>query len=497
MRSGIQAAKVGLMVTIGMLASFGVYQYVEERASGDDGYAVYAIFDDVQGLIPKSRVLMAGLTVGRIEDISLTGGRARIDISVQPDVVLYGDAQVAVRATSLLGESVLILVPGSGGDRIADGSEISVAVDSGGLPNMMRNMEAISRSLRAVGEQLERSFGTDEGGQRLESSLRNLSESLEAVNRTIRTNEEFINSTIRSVADTAGAAGPRVLSILENIDVATRDVRGLIGNNRGGIDDALGNVDETVASIRRASEQFEEVLSDVHEVTERTAAGEGTLGRLTSDDSLIDDVEGVVASVEEIVGGYNRLQTIVGLRSEYNLLANTFKAYLSLRLQPRDDRYNLIQLVDDPRGSTQLSQTTVRTTPPREGEPAFYQETRVTTRDAFRFSFMLAKRISFATFRFGIMENTGGLGVDLNFFNDQLEINLDAFAIGQQQFPRMRARLAYEVMERLWLLAGVDDAFNDSRDFFLGGTIRFNDEDLKMLLPFMGGTLSSVTGGTR
>jgi len=52
-------------------------------------------------------------------------------------------------------------------------------------------------------------------------------------------------------------------------------------------------------------------------------------------------------------------------------------------------------------------------------------------------------------------------------------------------------------MERLWLLAGVDDAFNDSRDFFLGGTIRFNDEDLKMLLPFMGGTLSSVTGGTR
>ena len=87
-----------------------------------------------------------------------------------------------------------------------------------------------------MGEQLERSFGTDEGGQRLESSLRNLSESLEAVNRTIRTNEDFINSTIQNVADTTGAAGPRVLRILENIEVATQDVRGLIGNNRGGID---------------------------------------------------------------------------------------------------------------------------------------------------------------------------------------------------------------------------------------------------------------------
>ena len=98
--------------------------------------------------------------------------------------------------------------------------------------------------------------------------------------------------------------------------------------------------------------------------------------------------------------------------------------------------------------------------------------------------------ISFATFRFGIMESTGGLGLDLHVFDDRLELNTDIFAIGVQTFPRLRARLAFEIVNRLWVVAGVDDALNDSADFFMGLQIRFNDQDLRSLLPFLGGALS-------
>ena len=45
------------------------------------------------------------------------------------------------------------------------------------------------------------------------------------------------------------------------------------------------------------------------------------------------------------------------LRSEYNFLANTLKTYFSLRLEPREDRYFLIQLVDDPRGDISVTET--------------------------------------------------------------------------------------------------------------------------------------------
>jgi phospholipid/cholesterol/gamma-HCH transport system substrate-binding protein len=37
----------------------------------------------------------------------------------------------------------------------------------------------------------------------------------------------------------------------------------------------------------------------------------------------------------------------------------------------------------------------------------------------------------------------------------------------------------------LWLLGGVDDIFSDTRrDYFVGLQLKFNDEDLKTILPF-------------
>ena len=51
--------------------------------------------------------------------------------------------------------------------------------------------------------------------------------------------------------------------------------------------------------------------------------------------------------------------------------------------------------------------------------------------------------------------------------------------------PRWRVSLAYEFIPRLWLLGGVDDIFSATRrDYFVGMQLRFNDEDLKTILPF-------------
>ena len=51
--------------------------------------------------------------------------------------------------------------------------------------------------------------------------------------------------------------------------------------------------------------------------------------------------------------------------------------------------------------------------------------------------------------------------------------------------PRWRLSLGYEFVHRIWLLGGVDDVFSpDRRDYFIGLQLRFNDEDLKTILPF-------------
>lgn len=488
MRDTWKSAKVGLLVVLALAASYATYLLVEERAGGDDGYVIWALFEDAQGLVPKSRVVIAGISVGYIEDIRLQDGQARVDMFIHDGVPIHEDGWVTKEQASLLGEAILVINPG-GPDAplLENGDRIAVSESAPGTEDILRVVAEIADSVQRVTTQLERSFGTDEAGQQMASALENLSGALEAMNRSIQQNEEVIARTLRNVEETTSVAGPQIIRILEDVEVVTRDVRGILDENRDGIAQAGGNATEAIASINRAAHQLENVLADVEQVTGRTAAGEGTIGRLTQDETLIDEVEGVVEGVGDIVGGISRLQTIVELRSEYNFLANTFKNYVSLRIQPREDRYYLFQLINDPRGLTEFEQTTVRRSPPAEGEPAFYQETRVTTRDAFRFSLMFAKRIHFATFRFGILESTGGVGVDFHMLDDELELTLDVFAFGEQRFPRVRTRLAYEVVQRLWILGGVDDSLNETSDFFLGAQLRFNDEDLKSILPFASG----------
>ena len=85
MRETWNAARVGLMVVLGLIVTIAVYRYVDERASTDSGYGVYALFDDVQGLVAKSRVLVAGIPVGYISQIRLEGDKARVDLRIPTD----------------------------------------------------------------------------------------------------------------------------------------------------------------------------------------------------------------------------------------------------------------------------------------------------------------------------------------------------------------------------------------------------------------------------
>lgn len=477
-----------------------VWRMVDERSGAERGYRVYAMFANAQGLVAKSRVTVAGIPVGYIQSIRLEGALARIDMVVQSDVPLYDDASVSRRSATLLGGFLLSISPGTPGQRqLVDGDEIRAVEETPDTADIMDDVGAIAASVRAVAGQVERVFGTDEGGRQMASALSNLTEALEAVNRTIRTNEEAVNNTLSNIEDITTRAAPRLDDILANLDQITSDVRSVIRNNREGLNEGVAEVGPTISSINRAAQQLELVLEDVGEITGRTAAGEGTVGRLTSDENLIDEVEEVAENVNDIVGGLARLRTVIGLRSEYLFLTNAFKNYLDIRIAPSEDRYFFIQLVDDPRGATTFSQTVVQTSPPKRDEPASFTEIRQSTTQSLLFSLQLAKRIYWMTLRFGILESSGAIGMDLNLFDDRFEINADLFRFNEQVFPNLRIRLAYEIVPTLFVLGGVDNILNsdftaatlNGGDFFLGAMLRFTDHDLTGLIPFLGGAIPS------
>jgi phospholipid/cholesterol/gamma-HCH transport system substrate-binding protein len=479
-----KAAKVGLFVLVVTAAGLFIYRFVSRTTGTAGGYTVFAEFKDATGLAPQSRVMMAGIAVGTIRSIRLDHGLARIDVVMSPGVALHDDATASKRMTSILGEFFVALTPGTEGKPVLhDGDQIKIVIDSVTTDQILLDVARIADRVKVVSENLATAFGSPEAQTQMHDTLKHLAEVTDALNQTVRENRDTIRNTLLNVEGIADRSGPQLNQILENVKQITGDVKNLLAENKGEVQGSVGKVRETIDRVDRASASLESALVHINSVAERIDKGEGTVGRLTKDEALIDEVQGVAEGVNDVVGSISRLQTIVGLRADYNFVANTIKSYVELRLQPSEDKYYLVEVINDPRGRTSIEQIDVDTTDPTR--PAHYRDVRTVTSNAFRFSLMFAKRIGPFTGRFGIKESTGGLGLDTHLLKDRFEIQQDLFGFGEQLTPRWRIALSYEFIKRLWMLAGVDDVFmRDRRDYFVGLQLRFNDHDLKGILPF-------------
>ena len=477
------AAKVGVFAVVTLVAGVFIYSFASKSTGSGSGYRVYALMTDASGLAKHSHVRVAGIPVGSIEAIKLQGNQARIDVRVNEDVPLYRDATISRVASSLLGEYFLAITPGTEGrPRLEDGDRIQVGVQSVSTDEIMRQVSAIATDVKKVTEALAESVGSDQGKDNLKSTLENLAQVTDALNQTVRENRVSLRNIFQNVERITAEGRPEIREILENVRSSTDEVRELVSRAENG-QAKDGEVRQIVDKVNRASSSLENALKNLDDVSGRLERGEGTLGRLTKDEKLIDEVEGVAETVNEFVGGVSRLQTIVMMRTDYQFLASTVKSYIELRLQPREDKYYVIEVVNEPRGLTLYEQIDVDTTNPND--PPHYREVRTITTNTLRFSLQFAQSFGPFTGRFGLKESTGGVGLDISLFENRFELRQDLFGFGEVVLPRYRVSLGYEFVKRFWLLGGVDDVLSRTRrDYFVGVALKFNDEDLKTILPF-------------
>src|SRR5215831_9989669 len=209
-----QAAKVGLFVVLTGAAAYGIYRFISPQVAGGAGYTVHAYIHDATGLAPRSRVTIAGIPVGSLDSIRLENGAARLDVKVRNDVALYDNATLGKKSASLLGESVVVLTPGTPDNRkLHDGDEIHIIVEQTTPGDIMDEVKEIADSVKAVAAQLANSIGTPQGGENMRLILQNLADSTDALNRTIRENREVIRDTLRNVDAISQNANPQLEKI--------------------------------------------------------------------------------------------------------------------------------------------------------------------------------------------------------------------------------------------------------------------------------------------
>ncbi len=116
---------VGFFVLIGILClGYLSIKLGKLELVGGDVYEVAAQFNTASGLKPGSAVEIAGVEVGRVRVITLSGDRAMVKLAVNNTVKLYTDTIVSIKTRGIIGEKFLALSPGGGGDPLKPGETI-------------------------------------------------------------------------------------------------------------------------------------------------------------------------------------------------------------------------------------------------------------------------------------------------------------------------------------------------------------------------------------
>ena len=130
-------------------------------------------------------------------------------------------------------------------------------------------------------------------------------------------------------------ADKNVEGILDDVKEITSAIRSLVGKGDKEVEATAGKVKSSLDKLASAIDKLDGALGNMQDITAGVEKGEGTVGRLFKDEALVDDVESVVKDAGGFVRALTGLQTIVGLRTDYNFQANSIKTYASVEIQPR------------------------------------------------------------------------------------------------------------------------------------------------------------------
>ncbi len=454
-------AKVGLFVLVGLIILGYMSFRVGEYGFGlKKGYPVDAVFDNVAGLEKDASVQIAGVEVGRVEKIRLKDGKALVTMRIIPDVKLARDVVASIKTHGILGEKYIEIVPGTKGEAfLKEGERITWVEGQADIDRLLNQLGSIADDVKVVTASLGKVLGGEEGEESLRSIVRNTRDLTDNLNKIVKQNDEKFSQMITSLRE-ASMQMEKTFASLSEITEGINKGEGTIGR--------LVKDDSTIDKLNKT-------LASLQEISDKINEGKGTIGKLIHDDETVDNLNETLSGINRYVTKAEQFRTFLSYRGEYLFDTSDAKSYLELKIQPKEDKFYILGVVTDPRGKRTVRYTTTGgvTTRTEEWE-----------KNKLLFNVEIAKRWKDVVLRGGLLESTGGAGIDYFAFNDALKLSFEAFDFDTDRDPHLKAFAEYRLFKHLYLTAGWDDFIsNEGNDsLFVGISIKFEDEDLKYLL---------------
>ena len=273
---------VGLFVVFGLLATLVVLAVMTDPAFFRGRYIVATRVPDASGIRKGDPVQMHGVNIGRILGFVFLPQGVEMKLEIEGEYPIPKDSRVEIKASGLLGGMVADVIPGSstasarGGDTLPGSTGVGlfdkmdslageadkVAKRVQGLLNdeMVANMQGSAAGARESLESLQAILKEQRGELRaLSASLKRSSEGLEKV-----------------------TTGPELERMTKRLDAISE------------------RLDGTMTTFDRSAQSLEKILA-------RVDRGEGTLGKLSTDETLYKNVSEATANLNKATIELNKL----------------------------------------------------------------------------------------------------------------------------------------------------------------------------------------------
>ena len=269
--------RVGAFVIVGIVAALVALFTLTDAGMFRGRYVLQTQVADAGGLRRGDPVQMRGVNIGRVTGFEIVPQGVRIRMEVQGEYEVPADSRVALRSSGLLGGLTAEIIPGNAREFLDNGDLIRGTSNAGS--DIFETAASVGTRADTVLQRAQALLSPETVGAIGTSAveLQALIAELQALAAQQRTELAGLTGSLRRSAAGVEQAtsGPELARAVARVDSLTL------------------RLDAASGSLNRASNSLESVIG-------RLERGEGTLGRLSRDDSLYNNLNSAAANVNRL-----------------------------------------------------------------------------------------------------------------------------------------------------------------------------------------------------
>ncbi|WP_200763621.1 MlaD family protein [Nitrosophilus alvini] len=473
-------AKVGVFVAIGLLFLFLLSTQVNKFANlGKKGYTVYAYLEDASGLEVNSKVRINGVEVGYVKDMSLAGKKVKADLFIYENVKIPKDSTLQLMQEGMLGNKYLNIIPGNSQEYVKPEENLVKQKIMASFDETSSSIDEAAKEFKEFIKEL-RADMKGANGDDLKQSIANLREITDSIKAIIGENRENLKLSIgnlkimaKELSDAGrkfGEMSDKFALTADNVNERLPQIMKKVENIASSLENVGENLERKLPDIMERFASLEEDLQDIIKENKKPLSN-----AIKSADTFFSSGGETFKKLDKYFTAIGQSQLQVAFRTEYMNSDDYYKNYASIYYLPSPTKYYMLDIVS-------MDDYTRKDSSGNIIEPTLHEDQKVLV------SAQYGRRFDDVLMRLGLIESTGGVGIDYFMYNDKMKISFDAYdfnAVNDVRGDKAHLKLGfrYRFLKHLDAVLGYDNFLNSkAANFYFGIGIGFIDNDLKALL---------------